>query len=41
METFITIGFGILIAFILVCIAQYIGNTFGEVIGDGLYGNSK
>lgn len=39
METFFTIGFGIIIAFVLVCIFQCIGNEGGNVFFDGFYGN--
>lgn len=41
METFFTIGFGIIIAFSIVCIVQYIGNEGGNVFFDGFYGNTS
>lgn len=38
METFFTIGFGIIIAFIIVCILSNIGNEAGTMFYDGFYG---
>jgi hypothetical protein len=40
MGTFFTIGFGILIAFGLVCVLQMIGNDLGKGFYDGFYGNT-
>jgi hypothetical protein len=41
METFFTIGFGILTFFVLVCFVQYIGNELGNIFFDGFYGNTS
>jgi len=41
METFFTIGFGLLIAFLIVCALQYIGNDLGNIFFDGFYGNTS
>ena len=41
METFFIIGFSIMVAFILVCILQYIGNDLGNIFFDGFYGNTS
>lgn len=40
METFFIVGFGILISFILICIAQYLGKDLGTAVGEGLYGTT-
>jgi hypothetical protein len=41
METFFTIGFGIIISFLIVCALQCIGNEGSEMFFDGFYGNTS
>jgi len=41
MEIFFTIGFGIIIAFVIICVVEYIGNEGGEMFFDGFYGNTS
>ena len=41
MGTFFLIGFGIILAFIIVGIIQYIGNELGDMFFDGFYGNTS
>lgn len=41
METFFTLGFGIIVVFLIVCIAQYIGDDSGNIFFDGFYGNTS
>lgn len=41
METFFLIGFGIIIALVVLVVAQYIGNDCGDIFFDGFYGNTS
>lgn len=41
METFFLIGFGIIIALVVLVVAQHIGNDCGDIFFDGFYGNTS
>jgi len=41
METFFLIGFGIIIALVILGVAQHIGNDCGDIFFDGFYGNTS
>lgn len=41
METFFLAGLGIIIALVILGVAQYVGNDCGDIFFDGFYGNTS